>query len=99
MSRYSFEVRPVAGRIGAEIVGVDLAAVQSDADTAALRAALLEWHVLFFRDQLLDPESQRAFAARFGPVTTAHPNSAARSSGRLLSITTTEPRSTTAYSE
>ena len=32
------------------------------------------------------------------PVTTAHPNSAATSSGRLLSITTTEPRSTTAYS-
>ena len=32
------------------------------------------------------------------PVTTAQPNSAATSSGRLRSITTTEPRSTTAYS-
>ena len=32
------------------------------------------------------------------PVTTAQPNSAATSSGRLGSITTIEPRSTTAYS-
>ena len=32
------------------------------------------------------------------PVTTAQPNSAATSSGRLLSMTTIEPRSTTAYS-
>ena len=32
------------------------------------------------------------------PVTTAQPNSAAMSSGRVGSITTTEPRSTTAYS-
>ena len=32
------------------------------------------------------------------PVTTAQPNRAAMSSGRVLSITTTEPRSTTAYS-
>ena len=32
------------------------------------------------------------------PVTTAQPNSAATSSGRVGSMTTTEPRSTTAYS-
>jgi taurine dioxygenase len=73
MSRTHLEVRPVAGRIGAEIAGVDLRDALDDAVVAEIRAALLAWKVVFFRDQQLDPDGQVAFARRFGPITTAHP--------------------------
>ncbi|MFJ6940333.1 TauD/TfdA dioxygenase family protein [Streptomyces sp. NPDC101132] len=60
------EVRPVAGYTGAEVVGLDLAKPLSDAEAAAVRAALLRWKVLFFRGQHLDHEAHLAFARRFG---------------------------------
>lgn len=60
------EVRPVAGHIGAEIGGVDLAADLDDAVIAAIRAAVLRWKVVFFRGQRLDHTGQVAFARRFG---------------------------------
>jgi taurine dioxygenase len=68
------EIHPLTGRIGAAVTGVDLA-TPTDADgVAIIRNALLDWKVLFFRDQLaLDPETQLAFARHFGPVTAAHP--------------------------
>lgn len=57
--------------IGAEIHGVELAQVTDD-ELLALQWALLEHKVIFFRDQTLDDEAHRAFAARWGePV--AHP--------------------------
>ena len=43
------EVRPVAGYIGAEISGVDLKEALRDEEVARIRAALLEWNVVFFR--------------------------------------------------
>ncbi|MET9870529.1 TauD/TfdA family dioxygenase, partial [Streptomyces sp. NPDC006386] len=60
------EVRPVAGYIGAEISGVDLAADLDDAVVAAIRAAVLRWKVVFFRGQRLDHAGHVAFARRFG---------------------------------
>ncbi|MFI8105788.1 TauD/TfdA dioxygenase family protein [Streptomyces sp. NPDC086023] len=60
------EVRPVAGYTGAEVVGLDLAKPLSDAEAAAVRAALLRWKVLFFRGQHLDHEAHLVFARRFG---------------------------------
>ncbi|MYV44429.1 TauD/TfdA family dioxygenase [Streptomyces sp. SID2888] len=60
------EVRPVAGRIGAEITGVDLAGDPDDAAVAAIRTALLRWKVVFFRDQKLDHADHVALARRFG---------------------------------
>jgi alpha-ketoglutarate-dependent taurine dioxygenase len=64
---------PVAGRIGAEIRGIDLAADLDDATIAAIRAALVRHKVIFFREQAeLDDARHEAFAARLGrPV--AHP--------------------------
>ncbi|MGW2050073.1 TauD/TfdA dioxygenase family protein [Streptomyces sp. NPDC001858] len=59
-------VNPVAGHIGAEIDGVDLAAGLDDAQVAAIRAAVLRWKVVFFRGQRLDHAGQVAFARRFG---------------------------------
>jgi len=73
MTLIDWEIRPVAGRIGAEIVGLDLAVEQDDATIEQVRAALLRWKVLFFRDQRLEPEAQLAFARRFRPITKAHP--------------------------
>jgi taurine dioxygenase len=73
MSHAAIEVHPIAGRIGGEIRGVDLAGDLDEGVIELLREALLRLKVVFFRDQRLDPESQRAFARRFGPVTTAHP--------------------------
>ena len=73
MGTANLEIRPVTGRIGAEIAGVDLATELDDAVVAQIRETLLRWKVVFFRDQHLDPDTQLAFARRFGPVTTAHP--------------------------
>ncbi|MEU3842555.1 TauD/TfdA family dioxygenase [Streptomyces sp. NPDC028635] len=60
------EVRPVAGHIGAEIDGVDLAGELSAEAVAAIRAAVLRWKVVFFRGQRLDHATHVAFARRFG---------------------------------
>ena len=61
-----FETRPLAGAIGAEIHGVDLSANLSDGMVAALRQALLDRLVIFFRDQDLPPDRFLALAKRFG---------------------------------
>lgn len=72
MSNLDFDVRPVTGRIGAEITGVDLSSL--DDDTVGLvRGALLEHRVVFFRDQDLDSDRLVAFGERFGSVTNGHP--------------------------
>jgi alpha-ketoglutarate-dependent sulfate ester dioxygenase len=70
---HPLEAIRVAGRIGAEIRGIDLASNLNDATIAAIRAALVRHKVIFFRDQTaLDDAKHEAFAARLGkPV--AHP--------------------------
>uniref|UniRef100_UPI001ABF7FD5 TauD/TfdA dioxygenase family protein n=1 Tax=Streptomyces carpinensis TaxID=66369 RepID=UPI001ABF7FD5 len=60
------EVEPVAGHIGAEITGVDLAGDLDDAVVARIRAAVLRWKVVFFRGQRLDHAAHVEFARRFG---------------------------------
>ncbi|GAA2283266.1 taurine dioxygenase [Streptomyces ruber] len=66
----TLDVRPVAGHIGAEIHGVDLAAGPDDGTVAGIRAALLRWKVVFFRNQELDHAGHIAFARRLGePIT------------------------------
>ena len=67
------DVRPIAGRIGAEIHGVDLTVPLDATAVAAIREALLRWKVVFFRDQFLDQAQHLAFARSFGEPTPAHP--------------------------
>ena len=55
------------GDVGAEIRGVDIATIR-DEGCAAIRAALGEHGVLFFRDQELSPEQHIAFAERIGVI-------------------------------
>jgi alpha-ketoglutarate-dependent taurine dioxygenase len=67
------DVRPVAGRIGAEIYGVDLSSEVDAATIASIRQALLQWKVVFFRGQSIGHAEQVAFGRRFGKLTPAHP--------------------------
>jgi taurine dioxygenase len=59
-------VAPIAGALGAEIAGVDLASDLDDATVAEIRRAWLDHLVVFFRDQQLDPDHFLAFARRIG---------------------------------
>jgi len=69
----ALDARQIGGRIGAEIHGVDLRVDLDDAVFAEINTALLRFKALVFRGQHLDDEQQLRFAARFGPLTTAHP--------------------------
>ena len=58
-----------AGALGAFVLDVQVAdAIGSASLFESIRAALLEHQVLFFRDQRMTPQQQRAFAVRFGPI-------------------------------
>ena len=63
-----FEVRRVAGALGAEILGIDLARDLDEATTRRVRELWLEHGVLFFRDQDLPPARFLEFARQFGEV-------------------------------
>ncbi|AZI37925.1 putative alkylsulfatase [Caenibius tardaugens NBRC 16725] len=78
------DIVPVAGRIGAEIRGIELSGDLDDITLAAIRAALVRHKVIFFRDQSrLDDAGQEAFAERFGkPV--AHPTVPVAEGSRFL---------------
>jgi taurine dioxygenase len=63
----------LAGRIGAEILGVDAGQPQTDETIDTIRRTLVEHRVVFLRDQHLDYEREVAFAQRFGSLTLGHP--------------------------
>ncbi len=68
----AIKIMPLTPVIGAEVTGVDLSDPKPG-DVEAVRKALTDRQVLFFRDQdVLAPEAQVAFAAAFGPLHT-HP--------------------------
>ncbi|MDP3139871.1 MAG: TauD/TfdA family dioxygenase [Burkholderiaceae bacterium] len=62
-------VRPIAGALGAEISGVNLAQPLSNEVFAEVRRAFFENLVVMFRDQVLTEDQQCDFAERFGPLT------------------------------
>ncbi|MFE6360425.1 TauD/TfdA dioxygenase family protein [Streptomyces sp. NPDC057806] len=68
-----FDIRRIGGRIGAEILGVDLSTEPAPAIIAEINSALLEHKALVFRGQHLDDAGQLRFASLFGELTTAHP--------------------------
>jgi len=65
-SPQTFEVRPLAGNVGAEIVGLDLTRPLGDEDFARVHRAHLDYHVVIFRDQRITPAQQIEFSRRFG---------------------------------
>jgi taurine dioxygenase len=63
-------ITPLQPTIGAEIDGIDLRAPLSDQRRDEIKAAILQYKVVFFRDQQLDRDQHAAFARRFGPLYT-----------------------------
>ena len=66
-TRDHLAVNRVAGALGAEVEGVNLAEL-NDATLAEVRAAFLEHQVLFFRDQNLSRDEHKAFGRCFGQL-------------------------------
>ncbi len=64
----SIELRPQSPTIGCEVGGIDLTQPLSSDNVDALRQALLDWKVLFFRDQEMNHEQHVAFAKNFGDL-------------------------------
>jgi taurine dioxygenase len=67
-----FDVAPLSPTIGAVIKGVSLAEPVDAELFGQLNRALLEWKVIFFRDQDITGDQHTAFAANWGPLET-HP--------------------------
>jgi taurine dioxygenase len=61
-------IKPVTSTIGAEVSGIDLSRTLDDDAVAAIRQALLDHLVLFFRDQHISDDEHLAFALRFGTL-------------------------------
>lgn len=64
----ALELTPLTPTIGVEVSGVDLSRPLDDDTLTGLRQALLDWKVLFFRDQDITTEQHLAFARRFGEL-------------------------------
>lgn len=76
-------VTPLQPTIGAEISGVDIARPITDAQREAIRAAVLKYKVIFFRDSPLTNEQHAAFAGQFGPLYT-HPTTRHQSANNAI---------------
>src|SRR5262249_19532153 len=63
---------PLSPTVGAETPGLSLAEPMDDETFDEVHRALLDYKVIFFRDQDLTPEQHVAFARRFGALET-HP--------------------------
>ena len=63
-----FTVKPLSPTIGAEIHGLSLADGVSEKAQAELHSALLEWKVLFFRNQPVSKEQFRTFGQIWGKL-------------------------------
>jgi alpha-ketoglutarate-dependent taurine dioxygenase len=63
------EVRPIAGRIGAEVLGVRLSGELDSATVSAIRQTLFKHKVIFFKGQNhLDEATQEAFGRLLGDL-------------------------------
>ena len=61
-------ILPMTPTIGAEVEGIDLSRPLDASTVSALRRALLDWKVLFFRDQDITTDQHLAFARNFGDL-------------------------------
>lgn len=68
MSYKKLSLRPISGSLGAIVEGVDLSQDLDDATYAEIKQALLDYLVIFFRDQDITPGQQVEFGRRFGEL-------------------------------
>src|SRR4051812_49679727 len=69
----TFQLHKITSTIGARVSGLHPGDDLTDDTVVALRQALGEHKALVFDSPSLDAAGQERFAARFGPLTTAHP--------------------------
>src|SRR5690349_13606061 len=62
------QIRRLGYALGAEITGVNLKERQDDEAIAKIRKAFLDYNVLCFPNQDLEPAEQAAFCSRFGTL-------------------------------
>jgi len=88
----AIQINPVAGRIGAQLSGVQLSGDISAEDFDFINAALLKYKVLFFREQFLSDEQHESFSRRFGDQV-PHPTvRSAEKSNAILHLDAKETR-------
>ena len=63
-----FEIEPVSGALGAFLHGIDITQPLSDTAAEEVKAALVHYMVIFFRNQALTPPQHVEFAKTFGEV-------------------------------
>jgi taurine dioxygenase len=63
-----FSIRPLSPTIGVEISGIDLREELNEQLHKELHRALLEWKVLFFRNQPITPQQHLSFAKKWGAL-------------------------------
>ena len=61
-------IHPLTGGLGAEISGVDLSHEMDERVYATVHRAALDHGVIYFRDQVITPAQQMAYAKRWGHV-------------------------------
>ena len=64
----AISISPMTAALGAGISDIDLARPMSKENIAAIRQALLDHLVVFFRDQSISPQDQLSFAGYFGEI-------------------------------
>lgn len=70
---FGLDIKPIGGRLGAEVRGIRLDGAVQPATVKAIHEAVLKYKVLFFRDQHhIDDPQQEAFARLWGNLT-EHP--------------------------
>lgn len=69
----AFEIRPIAGSLGAELHGLDLREPLAPATIDEIDRALCDHLVIFFPEQELDADQHLAFSRALGEVFTEHP--------------------------
>ena len=64
----TIKIKLVSPAIGAEISGVNLSLELNKSQIIQIRSALLDYGVLFFRDQVLSPSQQMKFGNYFSEL-------------------------------
>ena len=64
----TLRIEPLTPTIGAEVHGIDLREPLDETRASALRDLLLQYKVIFFRDQDITTEQHLAFARNFGEL-------------------------------
>lgn len=70
-------IQPATNVIGAHVDGIDLRRPLDAGSVRTLRDALLQWKVLFFRNQPISQDDHVRLGQYFGEITPAHPIQAA----------------------